>query len=189
MLPLGSTLPSFSLPDGQGNTWHSQALVQSKGLLVVFMCNHCPFVKHIAPELARLGRELPQLEVGMVGINSNDVQAYPQDGPEAMLKEAVEQSYTFPYLYDEDQELAKKFRAACTPDFYLFTQTGNLFYRGQLDDSRPGSQVPVNGHDLRSALEALLSGKIFPEELQRPSLGCNIKWKLGNHPSYFGDPK
>ena len=158
-------------------------------LLVAFICNHCPFVQHVAGELAALSRDLPARGVAMVAISSNDVAAYPADSPEAMAAEAARQGWAFPYLYDETQAVAKAYRAACTPDFFLFDAVSadggrRLVYRGQLDASRPGNGLPVTGADLRAAVDAVLAGRPLPED-QRPSLGCNIKWKPGNEPEYF----
>jgi thiol-disulfide isomerase/thioredoxin len=148
------------------------------------MCNHCPYVKHIRDDLAKLARDYRQHGVAVVGINSNDVGNYPADSPARMMEEATAAGYVFPYLYDETQAVAKAYRAACTPDFYLFDKERRLVYRGQFDDSRPGNGVPVTGKDVRAALDAVLAGK--PVSLtQRPSIGCNIKWKPGNEPDYF----
>ena len=155
-------------------------------LLVVFMCNHCPYVVHVAPELARLAAEYQRKGVAVVGINSNDPAQYPQDSPERMVHEAEERGYTFPYLFDETQEVAQAYRAACTPDFFLFDKSQKLVYRGQLDDSRPGSSIPLSGSDLRAALEAVLAGQPVSAD-QKPSLGCNIKWKSGHEPDYASD--
>jgi thiol-disulfide isomerase/thioredoxin len=149
------------------------------------MCNHCPFVQHVAPELSKLVREYQQKGVGVVGISSNDVESYPEDSPANMAQESQRRGYTFPYLYDESQEVAKAFHAACTPDFFVFDRTRKLVYRGQLDDSRPGNNIPLTGSDLRHALDAALAGKPAPKE-QRASIGCNIKWKPGHEPDYFG---
>jgi thiol-disulfide isomerase/thioredoxin len=153
-------------------------------LLVLFICNHCPYVKLIRDELARLGREYQTRGVALVAINSNDVANYPDDSPAKMAEEARLAGYTFPYLFDETQAVAKAYRASCTPDFYLFDRERRLVYRGQFDDSRPGNGVAVTGRDLRAALDALLSGKPVLSD-QKPSLGCNIKWKPGNEPEYF----
>ncbi len=152
-------------------------------LLVVFLCNHCPFVQHVAGELAALSRDLPAMGAAMVGISSNDAAAYPADGPGAMAAEAARQGWAFPYLYDETQAVAQAYRAACTPDFFLFDGPRRLVYRGQLDASRPGNGLPVTGADLRAAVDAVLAGRPVEED-QRPSLGCNIKWKPGNEPEY-----
>ncbi|GAB6164099.1 thioredoxin family protein [Thermostilla marina] len=184
MMPLGTPAPAFRLPDYAGKEWSIDDFADAAALLVVFMCNHCPFVKHIADELAALAKEYQAKGVAVVGINSNDVVNYPDDSPEKMREEATRRGYTFPYLYDHTQEVAKAYRAACTPDFFLFDRERKLFYRGQFDDSRPGNDVPVTGADLRAALDAVLEGRPAPE-VQKPSLGCNIKWKAGNEPEYF----
>ena len=149
------------------------------------MCNHCPYVKHVAAGLAELAKEYQRRGVAVVGINSNDVDAYPDDSPAKMAEEVKLRGYTFPYLYDETQAVAKAYRAACTPDFYVFDRQRKLVYRGQMDSSRPGSDVPVTGEDLRAALDAVLAGQPVSAN-QKPSLGCNIKWKPGNEPDYFG---
>jgi peroxiredoxin len=182
MLPLGTKAPAFSLPDTvSGKAVSLDALKSAQALLVMFICNHCPFVKHVRAELARLGRDYGPKGVGIVAISSNDAAAYPQDGPEAMAKEAEEAGYTFPYLFDADQSVAKAFAAACTPDFFLFDKDRKLVYRGQLDDSRPKNGLPVTGQDLRAALDAVLAGRpVNPQQM--PSIGCNIKWKPGNEP-------
>ncbi len=188
MLPLGSEAPDFSLPNVDGKTVSLSDFREAPALLVVFMCNHCPFVKHIAAELARLGRDYQARGVAMVGINSNDASQYPEDSPREMQREAQERGYTFPYLYDGDrQTVAHAYRAACTPDFFLFDRARKLVYRGQFDASRPGNGIPVTGQDLRAALDLLLSGQPVPVD-QRPSIGCNIKWKAGQEPDYF-DPQ
>jgi peroxiredoxin len=179
------TAPAFTLPDARGRTHSLADFADSKGLLVAFICPHCPFVVHIRKELGAFGREYLGRGLGMVGISSNDLAQYPQDGPEGMLKEAEEGGYTFPYLLDEDQAVAKAYRAACTPDFFLFNGEMKLVYRGQFDSSRPGNEVPVTGEDLRTAAEAVLRGEEVSED-QRASIGCNIKWKPGNAPDYFG---
>lgn len=185
MLPLGTKAPSFSLVNVDGRTVSLDEFRGAPALLVVFMCNHCPYVKHVAPTLAPLAQEYQAKGVAVVGINSNDAGAYPADSPEQMVHEAEERGYTFPYLYDETQEAAKAYRAACTPDFYVFDKDQKLAYRGQMDSSRPDSGVPCTGSDLRAALDAVLAGKPAPEN-QKPSIGCNIKWKPGNEPDYFG---
>ena len=185
MLPLGTKAPAFSLPDTEGNMVSLADFADAPALLVVFMCNHCPYVRHVRSALADLTRECQAKGVAVVGINSNDVRAYPDDGPEAMRLEVDEAGYVFPYLYDETQEVAKAYSAACTPDFFLFDGNRKLVYRGQMDDSRPGNNKPVTGHDLREALDAVLEGREMTGE-QKPSIGCNIKWKSGNEPSYFG---
>jgi peroxiredoxin len=184
MLPLGTVAPDFDLPNVDGRMVDYAAAAGPQGTVVMFICNHCPFVKHVADELARLGREFMPRGVGFVAISSNDVASHPADSPEQMVREAEDRGYPFPYLYDETQEVAKAYHAACTPDFYVFDAGRKLVYRGQLDPSRPGSDVPVTGSDLRGAVDALLAGRP-PLADQIPSLGCNIKWKPGNHPAYF----
>lgn len=188
MLPLGTKAPDFSLVSVDGATYSLQDFEQAKALLVIFMCNHCPYVIHVADQLARLANEYQAKGVAIVGINANDVSKYPQDSPEQMVHEAESRGYTFPYLYDETQEVAQAYRAACTPDFYVFDGERKLVYRGQMDDSRPKADdpKPVTGKDLRAALDAVLDGKPVPEN-QTPSLGCNIKWMEGHEPEYF-DP-
>jgi len=183
MLPLGTLAPDFSLFNVDGRTV-SRDDYAGKPLLVMFICNHCPFVKHIADELARLGAEYSTRGVAIVAINSNDPSTHPDDSPERMVHEAESRGYVFPYLFDEDQEIAKAYRAACTPDFFLFDAAHRLVYRGQLDDSRPKSDIPVTGRDLRAALDAVLAGQPVAEK-QRASLGCNIKWKAGDEPEYY----
>ncbi|MAT69278.1 MAG: thioredoxin family protein [Planctomycetaceae bacterium] len=185
MLPLGTPAPEFSLPNVDGQMVSLGDFDDAPALLVVFMCNHCPYVIHVADELARLGAEYLAKGVAIVGISSNDVSTHPADSPEQMVAEAEERGYQFPYLYDETQEVAIAYHAACTPDFFLFNADKKLVYRGQFDDSRPGSDIPVTGQDLRAALDAVLAGQPVPEP-QKPSLGCNIKWKSGNEPEYFG---
>ena len=184
-LPLGEIAPQFSLPDLDGTTVCIDDFWESRALLVTFICNHCPYVRHLRGALAALAREYQPRGLGVVAIASNDAEQYPQDGPEGMREEKDEAGYPFPYLYDETQVVAKAYRAACTPDFFLFDADRRLVYRGQFDDSRPGSDVPVTGRDLRAAVEALLSGS-SPSPDQKPSIGCNIKWKPGNAPDYFG---
>ncbi|MEM8815528.1 MAG: thioredoxin family protein [Pseudomonadota bacterium] len=182
MLPLDTELPAFSLTDPDGKR-HSPAEGQ-RAYLVMFICNHCPFVKHIADGLAALGRDYAERGVGIFAINSNDTVAYPQDGLEAMRAEAKARGYVFAYLLDEDQSVAKEYRAACTPDFFVFDAGQRLVYRGQFDDSRPSNDAPVTGHDVRAALEAVLAGHA-PVTAQTPSIGCNIKWAPGNAPDYY----
>ncbi len=182
MLALGSPAPEFSLPDPDGEL-HSLA-DEASAYLVMFICNHCPFVKHVAPELARIGRDYAGRGVAIYAINSNDLANYPDDRPERMREEAAQRGYTFPYLVDESQEIAKAYRAACTPDFYVFDAGKKLAYRGQLDDSRPSNDAPVDGRDLRNALDAVLDSRA-PNPAQKPSIGCNIKWIAGNEPDYF----
>lgn len=184
MLPLGTTAPDFSLPDYDGKTVSLSDFQGRKALLVVFMCNHCPFVKHVAPELAKMTDAYQQLGVGVVGISSNDIANHPDDAPDKMKVEAAQQGYHFPYLYDADQRVATAYRAACTPDFYVFDADFKLVYRGQMDDTRPKQGTVPTGRDLRAALDALLAGKEIPQP-QRPSIGCNIKWKTGAEPGYF----
>jgi len=184
MLPLGTTAPDFKLPDTTGKT---VALADFKGqaaLVVVFMCNHCPYVVHIRAGLAQLARDYLPRGVGMVGINANDVENYPSDGPAMMRDEVKKAGYTFPYLYDETQAVAQAYHAACTPDIFLFDKNQRLVYRGQFDASRPGNGLPVTGQDLRAALDAVLAGKLVSKN-QQASIGCNIKWKAGNEPDYF----
>jgi peroxiredoxin len=172
MLPLGTPAPDFRLPDPDGREWTLADVRGGKGTLVMFICNHCPFVKHVKPELVRLGRELPERGIGVVAISANDVTTHPADAPDKMKREG----YPFPYLYDESQDVARAYQAACTPDFFLFDADDKLVYRGQLDPSRPGNDVPVDGRDLRAAADTLLAGRPVPED-QAPSIGCNIKWK------------
>lgn len=184
MLPLGTLAPPFSLPDTEGNAVSLEDYKDVPALLVVFMCNHCPFVKHVLPQFVELAREYQGREVGIVGISSNDVSAYPDDSPEKMAQLSSTMDFPFPYLYDEAQQVAKSYGAACTPDFYLFGRDGRLVYRGQMDDSRPSNGRPVTGADLRAAMDAVLGGRKVPDN-QKPSIGCNIKWKPGNEPDYF----
>ena len=183
MLPLGTTLPRFELPDPDGKPHSLPA--NAPAYLVMFICNHCPFVKHVRHELAALGRDYGRggRGVAIAAINSNDAEKYPDDSPAKMKEEAQAAGYDFPYLVDADQSVAKSFRAACTPDFYVFDADRTLRYRGQLDDSRPGNGKPIDGHDIRAALDAVIDGKPVDEE-QQPSIGCNIKWKPGNAPDY-----
>jgi peroxiredoxin len=183
MLPLGTSAPDFSLPDTQGNMVSLGDFTGVPALLIIFMCNHCPFVKHILNAMVELIKEYQAKGVAVVGINSNDVVNFTEDRPEMMAKVAKQAGFTFPYLYDQTQEVAKAYRAACTPDFFLFDEEQRLVYRGQMDDSRPGTGIPVTGADLTAAIDAVLEGKPVSEE-QKPSLGCNIKWKQGNEPDY-----
>jgi len=185
MLPLGTHAPDFSLKGVDGQPVTLRSFADAPALLVMFICNHCPFVKHVRGELARLGRDYQARGVGVVAISANDVQQKPEDSPERMREEARAAGYTFPYLYDETQEVAKAYRAACTPDFFLFDGDRKLVYRGQLDGSRPGNDIPVTGLDLRAALDAVLAGEEVPRN-QTPSIGCNIKWRPGNEPDHFG---
>ncbi|TXN35056.1 thioredoxin family protein [Flagellimonas hymeniacidonis] len=176
MLPLGTKAPSFMLIDTVSNTSYTlEDLKGKKGTVVMFICNHCPFVIHVNPEISKLGKEYKDKGIGFIAISSNDVINYPQDAPHLMKQKAAEVGYSFPYLYDETQEVAKAYDAACTPDFYLFDENLKLVYRGQLDDSRPGNELSLTGIDLRSAIEALLNGEQIAED-QKPSIGCNIKW-------------
>jgi len=188
MLALGTPAPAFALPDyGQGGTGQIVALADAAGekaTVVMFICNHCPFVRLVADELTRLANDYRGRGVGFVAVNANDAAAYPDDRPEAMTREARERGYPFPYLFDESQEVAKAYTAACTPDFYVFDADLRLAYRGQLDDARPGNGKQPDGRDIRAALDALLNGR-RPDERQLPSIGCNIKWKPGNAPAYF----
>jgi peroxiredoxin len=185
MLELGTPAPAFALPDTDGRIVSITDFDAAPALLVMFLSNHCPFVKHVRAELARFGEEYSAAGVGIVAINANDVEKYPADSPERMREEKAETGYTFPYLFDESQQVAAAYRAACTPDFFLFDSHRRLVYRGQLDGSRPGNDVPVTGEDLRAALDAVLEGRPVPED-QKPSLGCNIKWKPGNEPAWWG---
>ncbi len=184
MLPLGTRAPAFALADPRGKKVSPDEFKQAPALVIVFMCNHCPYVKHIRAGLAQFARDFRPRGVAVVGINSNDVENYPADSPAKMAEEAHAAGYSFPYLYDEDQAVAKAYRAACTPDFFVFDKDQRLVYRGQFDDSRPGNGVPVTGRDLRDAVEAVLAGKPV-SATQKPSIGCNIKWKPGNEPDYF----
>jgi peroxiredoxin len=184
MMTLGAKAPSFELPDPSGRTHSLAGFESAPALLVAFICGHCPFVKHVRAGFAALASEYQRKGVAVVAIASNDAKAYPEDGPAGMAEEAKAAGYTFPYLFDETQEVAKAYGAACTPDFFLLDGGRRLFYRGQMDGSRPGNGVPVTGEDLRRALDAVLEGRPAPER-QRPSLGCNIKSKPGNEPAYF----
>jgi len=184
MLPIGARMPVFRLPDTDHRMYGPEDFHDKDGLLVMFICNHCPYVKWVRAELARLGRDLQARNVGVVAIMSNDVAQYPEDAPEQMAIEKDAAGYSFPYLYDRDQQTAIAFGAACTPDFFLFDRNRELYYRGQLDDSRPNSSIPVTGRDLRNAVEAMLRGDPPPSH-QKPSMGCNIKWRPGNEPAYY----
>jgi thiol-disulfide isomerase/thioredoxin len=183
MLPLGTPAPGFRLPDFDGRLHALEDSRDAPALLVTFVCNHCPFVKHLREGFAAFAREYAPRGLAIVAINSNDLEAYPQDGPDAMRQEAEEFGYRFPYLLDESQSVARAYRAACTPDFFLFDAGRRLVYRGQFDDSRPGNGRPVTGADLRAAVDAMLAGRA-PAAEQFPSLGCNIKWRKGNEPDY-----
>ncbi|HLR24883.1 MAG TPA: thioredoxin family protein [Fodinibius sp.] len=185
MIELGTEAPNFKLFDTVNNQLVSlQDFDNAKGLLVVFMSNHCPYVQSILEELVVAARDLQQKGIGVVAISSNDVEEYPDDSPVNMAEEARKHHFSFPYLYDGNQEVAKSYSASCTPDFYLFNEDNELVYRGQFDDSRPSNDEPTDGKDLRDAVEKLLDGKI--KEDQKPSLGCNIKWKMGKEPEYVG---
>jgi peroxiredoxin len=184
MLPLGTQAPDFRLPDPSGKLVALADFKHAPALLVIFMCNHCPYVKHVRDGLAKLARDYRARGVAAVGINANDVDNYPADSPARMAEEAASAGYVFPYLYDETQAVAKAYRAACTPDLYLFDKDQRLVYRGQFDASRPGNGIPVTGKDLRAALDAVLAGQPVPPN-QQPSIGCNIKWKPDNEPEYF----
>ena len=184
MLPLGTAAPDFSLVNVDDQTVSLNQFKGHQGLVVVFMCNHCPYVKHVAPELVRIVGDYSVKGIAFVGISSNDIEAYPDDRPEAMKVEAKQQGYSFPYLYDADQSVARAYRAACTPDFFVFDGELRLAYRGQMDDSRPKTDRPLTGKDLREALDNLLAGKPVSSN-QKPSIGCNIKWRPNMEPDYF----
>ena len=185
MMPLGRPAPDFSLPEpATGKTVSLSDYADARALLVVFLSNHCPYVKLIADELARFGRAYQEKGMAMVGIMANDVANHPDDAPPKMTDEVKSRGYTFPYLYDESQEVAKAYHAACTPDFFLFDSDRRLVYRGQFDAARPSLDVPVTGEDLRAACDAVLAGA-RPSDDQKPSVGCNIKWKEGNNPPWF----
>jgi thiol-disulfide isomerase/thioredoxin len=188
MLPLGTRIPDFVLTNAVDDKPVSpRDYAGRNAMLVMFICNHCPFVKHVKDELGRLAAEYEPRGLAIIAINSNDVEAYPQDGPDRMKDLALEENWRFPYVLDDTQEVAKAFRAACTPDFFLFDHQQRLAYRGQLDDSRPSNGMPVSGRDLRAAIDAVLSGRPAAGE-QKPSIGCNIKWRAGNQPEYFSAP-
>jgi peroxiredoxin len=184
MLELGTKAPEFSLPDVvSGRTINLGTFATNKALLVVFLSRHCPYVQHVKVELARVGKDYGDRSVGIVAISANDVQNYPDDSPKNLKAMALELKLNYPFCYDASQATAKAYTAACTPDLFLFDENRKLVYRGQLDDSRPGNNTPVTGHDLRSALDAILAGRPVPPD-QKPSLGCNIKWKPGQEPPY-----
>jgi len=186
MLSLGTKAPEFSLKDVvTGNEVSNKSFDSKKLMLVIFMCKHCPYVVHIEKELSKLSSDYASKDIGIVGISSNDAEGYPEDSPEKLKQYAIDLGYKFPLLFDETQDVAKRYTAACTPDFFLFDKDRKLVYRGQFDDSRRGNTEPVNGKDLRDAIDAALADKPIPEE-QKPSTGCNIKWKAGNEPPYFG---
>jgi peroxiredoxin len=185
MLELGVAAPDFSLPEPLSGQTRSLSEFQGKGLLVLFICNHCPFVLHILDSLVAFAREYQEKGLDVVAISANDIESHPDDAPDKMAELARSRGFGFPYLYDESQQVAKAYQAACTPDLYLFDAGHTLVYRGQYDGARPGNDVPVTGQDLRAAVDALLAGGALPEQ-QAPSLGCNIKWKPGNEPDYYG---
>ncbi len=176
MLALGTAAPDFCLPDTLGHRVRRGDFAQKPALLVVFMCNHCSFARHILDQLVQLVNDYQPKGLAAVAINANDIDRFPDDRPEKMAQIAQQRHFTFPYLFDESQQVARAYHAACTPDFFLFDQQRKLVYRGQMDDSRPGNNIPVTGHDLRIALDALLAGQPVPYD-QKPSIGCNIKWK------------
>jgi peroxiredoxin len=185
MLDLGTKAPTFSLKNTKGETVSLEQATGEKGLLVAFWCNHCPYVKHIRDHFLTLAGDWMNRGVGVVAIMSNDAENYPQDAPDKMVEEAEKFDYPFPYLFDEDQKVAHAYRAACTPDFFLFDQNLKLVYRGQFDGSRPMKVVvPVTGQDMAKAIDQLIDGEPIPHE-QIPSIGCNIKWKPGNEPDFF----
>ncbi len=184
MLELGTVLPPFRLRDLDGKAVTSKDFTAARGVLVAFICPHCPFVRHIRTVFTQVAAAAQQRGIVVLAINSNDVTAFPDDSPDGMREEVREGGYTFQYCFDESQDVAKAFHAACTPDFFLFDAAQRLVYRGQFDDSRPKSDVPVTGKDLKEAIDALLAGTPIAQD-QRPSLGCNIKWAKGNEPKYF----
>jgi peroxiredoxin len=183
MLSLGTPASAFSLPDTNGNLHSLDDAADSQAYLVMFICNHCPFVIHVADELAKIAKDYQARNVAVFAINSNDSTKYPSDGPEPMSEVAAQRGFTFPYLIDTEQDVAKAYQAACTPDFYLFNRDRLLVYRGQMDGSRPGNSVPVDGRDLRRAMDAVLAGEPVSVD-QVPSIGCSIKWIAGNEPQY-----
>ena len=184
MLPLGTTAPSFILPDvTTGKMYSLDAFHGKDALLVMFICRHCPYVKHVEQEIAKIGKDYQDKKLGIIAISSNDPTTYPDDAPDQLKEMAKRLGFRFPFCFDEQQEIAKAYKAACTPDFYLFDAQRRLVYRGQLDDSRPGNNKPVTGRDLRAAIDAMLTGKPVDDK-QKPSIGCSIKWKPGNAPSY-----
>jgi len=185
MLAIGTKAPEFTLPDPSEKQFSLESLTGAKGYCIMFMCNHCPFVKHIQKKLTEVTQEYQGKGIEFIAISSNDVDRYPEDSPERMGIEAAQAGYVFPYLYDKTQEVAKLYHAACTPDFYLFDKDKKLVYRGQFDKSRPNNGLAATGEDLKKALDATLAGENVPEEEQLPSIGCNIKWKPGNAPEYF----
>ena len=185
MSSLGTPVPDFSLPDvTSGKTITLNDFKDKKALLVMFICHHCPYVQHVKGELAQIGKDYQDKSIGIIAISANDIEAHPDDSPEDLKAMTKEEGFTFAFAYDETQAVAKAYKAACTPDFFLFDQERKLVYRGQLDDSRPGNYLPITGKDLRGAIDALLTDKPI-NPVQKPSLGCNIKWKPGNEPDYF----
>lgn len=184
MLAIGTEAPAFVLPDPNGNQFSLEDSEGANAYLVMFICNHCPYVRHVAEELARIGHDYRPQNVAIYAINSNDYQRYPRDAPARMKEEAADWGFNFPYLVDSDQTVAKAYQAACTPDMYLFDADRKLVYRGQLDDSRPANNIPPTGRDLRAAIDAVLNG-IDVAEVQTPSIGCSIKWKPGNEPGWI----
>jgi peroxiredoxin len=186
MLPLGSPAPDFRVPDYNGKSFSLSDFKDAPALLVMFICNHCPYVQHVRPTIAKLTAEYKKKGVASVAINSNDVERYPSDSPAMMAEEVQSAGYTFPYLVDKSQSVAKAYRAACTPEFFVFDKDRKLYYRGRLDGSTPGGKTPTTGEDLRRALDSLLAGKPASKE-QIPSMGCNIKWTPGNEPDYFNN--
>ncbi len=181
LVPLGSPMPAFCLPDTEGNLVSPEDATDAKAFLVAFICNHCPYVKHVREGFAALGNELQSQGVAVYAINSNDPERYPEDSPAQMAIEVRDANYQFPYLFDETQAVAREFRAACTPDFFVYDASRKLVYRGQMDDSRPGNGVPVSGADLRAAILCAVEGREYPGP-HKPSVGCSIKWKPGNEP-------
>lgn len=185
MQELGTPAPDFELRDVvTGDTVRRDDFEANQALLVMFICRHCPYVQHIKEELAQLGKDYEDRDIGIVAISSNDPDQYPDDAPDALKEMAEDLDFRFPFCFDEDQEVARAYRAACTPDFFLYNADRELVYRGQFDDSRPGNDEPVTGEDLRNAIDAVLAGEM-PDTDQKPSAGCNIKWKPGNEPDYF----
>ena len=186
MLPLGTTAPDLSLTDVvRGDALSLASFKGKKGLLVMFICQHCPFVKHIEDQLGQIGQDYIPSGMAILAVSANSIETHPQDDPDNMRQQVQRANFNFPYAYDATQEVAKSYTAACTPDFFLFDSDFKLVYRGQLDDSRPGNDVPVTGSDLRAALDKVIAGAAMPEE-QKPSIGCNIKWIPGKEPAYFG---
>ncbi len=186
MLPIGTKAPDFILPDPTGKQIALSDFSEAPATFIIFMCNHCPYVKHLQKQLTEIAREFQDKGVAVIAINSNDTENYTDDSPKEMAKEIKKFDYTFPYLFDETQEIAKAYRAACTPDFYVFDGDQKLAYRGQFDASRPGNSLPINGADIKNALNSILNGEPVSTD-QKPSIGCSIKWRPGNAPEYFGN--